>query len=162
MSWFTDVCSKAQTLDVPDLGDPIKDIALECGLDEAMANKVAFAGCLTLGDVGGALEHGRDVAVDEGITFDQRIEHNAFHGVGGYPAPDDIEGWKQFIQENGYDAFIQAYKDGMVDDEVLKDPGFMLVMQDEKSTYEAMLEFRSNLMASEDRIRQLISRNLAG
>jgi hypothetical protein len=148
-------------LDLPDAGDLIKDGAKLVGCDEKTANLVATGGCFMMGDVWGTAEHGMDVVEDQGLLDGEvRVSHG-FRG-GAYPAPDDVEGWKEWIQVNGYEAFIEAYKAGVVDDEVLADEGFNLIFQDEQGRYEAAITFRSNLLASENRLRELIANNMRG
>ena len=148
-------------LDLPDVGDLIKDGAQRVGCDEKTANLLATGGCFMAGDVWGAAEHGMDVIEDQQLLDGEvRVSHG-FRG-GAYPAPDDVEGWKQWIQVNGYEAFIGAVKAGAVGDEVFGDAQFNLIFQAEQGQYEAALAFRSNLLASENRLRELIASNMRG
>ena len=151
---------------LPDVGDFAQTVCTKLGMDEESADWVAAGVCIGSSDFYGAYEHGLDCVENVSDRFDagqvsQALPPKGGH-IDGYPAADDVEGWKQFLAEHGYEAFTEAVKNGAVGDDVFGDRTFTANLESKKAAHVAAVAFRSTMMASEDRLLQLIIQNMRG
>jgi hypothetical protein len=79
-----------------------------------------------------------------------------------YPAPDDVMGWTNFLNQHGYAALKEQIKEGHVGKSVLSDPGFGILLQDAHETENRYWTLMSELDSSDGRVLDGMVRNMAG
>lgn len=79
-----------------------------------------------------------------------------------YPAPDDVEGWKNFLREHGYEAFMKALREGRVGDKVMENKQFLFELQDAQGRENRYWMALTNMQAEQHRLASAIIQNLRG
>ncbi len=98
--------------------------------------------------------------VDDALDNIPTAADRAGAGQVTYPADKkDVQAWIKFIKKYGYEAIKDAIIAGKVPDEVLKDQGFQMALQDAKQAHEAYFAIMSGFLKSDHEIRMNIIRN---
>lgn len=80
----------------------------------------------------------------------------------GYPRADDADGWTQFVNRHGADAFTKAWKSGYVDKSVFEDKQFALALQTSMDTDNRLWTLMSNIIEAQSRVLDQMVSNLRG
>lgn len=134
------------------LGSVVEIVSDKLGFPEELGDVIGIAVDLHTGNTLGAFEGFVDLV--EGSAAEPAKQRC------GYPAPDDAEGWMKLLNEQGIDAFMKAWKSGLVGKSVFEDKQFSLALQNAIECDGRYWQTLSNIQASQSRVLDNFVANL--
>lgn len=124
---------------------------------ELLGDLAGIAADLSCGNYLGAAMSAPDLVEDLQVRDHRDLPTDKL--TSRYPAENDVEGWRAYLEQNGYDAVKTAIKEGKVGKEVMADPSFGLALQDAKQQDEAYWALMTGMSKSDHDVKMQILRN---